>query len=459
MERPEHIVILGFARQGQALARFFSLLGKRVTVSDMRSQESLTSSIDDLALKNVNYVLGGHPLTLLDDCDLLCLSGGVPLDIPVVVEAQKRAIPLSNDAQEFLVRCPAQVIGITGSAGKTTTTTLVNELLKEAGYTTWIGGNIGTPLLTSLPDIQQEHRVVMELSSFQLELMSCSPHIAAVLNITPNHLDRHKTMEAYISAKKHIVAYQNSEDYVVLSQDEPNSMSLVSIAKAQVFTFSGKSVVSSGSYLDGDTLIFRRDNESNKVCKLSDIQLRGQHNILNVLAAISIAHLAGAPLAGMEPVIKRFTGVAHRLEEVRIIKDVLWINDSIATAPERVLAALRAFNQPVVLLAGGRDKDLPWCELAMQILTSVRVMVVFGEAAQLIDAAVKKERDRISRAETKILLQNVIVVKTLDEAVTKAYQVAHPGEVVLLSPGGTSFDAYRDFEERGEHFRKLVCGL
>ena len=459
MVRPEQVVILGFARQGQALARYFSKLGKRVTVSDVRNRQSLASAIDALALENVDYVLGGHPLTLLDDCDLLCLSGGVPLDIPLVVEAKKRFIPLSNDAQEFIAKCPAQVIGITGSAGKTTTTTLVSEILKEAGYTIWVGGNIGVSLINTLPDIQKEDRVVMELSSFQLELMSYSPHIAAVLNITPNHLDRHKTMEAYISAKKNIVVHQQSEDFAVLSQDEPNAMALGSLTKARVFTFSGTKNVSHGSFLKRHMLVFNNGNEIKEVCQLRDVRLRGRHNILNVLAAISIAHLGGAPIERMASVIKNFKGVAHRLEEVRLLKDVLWVNDSIATAPERVLAALKAFNQPVILLAGGRDKDLPWRELAKQVLKSVRVMIVFGEAAQLIDDEMKKVQERVLPESTKQLLQNVFVVTTLDQAVSKAYQVAQPGEVVLLSPGGTSFDAYRDFEERGEHFRQMVCGL
>ena len=226
----QSVVILGLARQGTALARFFAARGADVTISDIRDADKLRAEMAALEEEglSIRYVLGEHPSTLLDDCDLLCLSGGVPLDLPIVAAARERGIPLSNDAQEFVARCPAPIVGITGSAGKTTTTTLVGKMLGAEGFTTWVGGNIGNPLLNELPNIDPDDRVVMELSSFQLDLMSVSPEVAGVLNITPNHLDRHKTMAAYVAAKRNIVAHQGPADVAVLGYDEPNARALAS---------------------------------------------------------------------------------------------------------------------------------------------------------------------------------------------------------------------------------------
>ncbi len=454
-----HVVILGLARQGKALARFYSMKGVRVTISDTRSRDVLAPDIKSLEMCDVNYVLGEHPMALLDDCDLLCLSGGVPLDIPIVLEARSRGIPLSNDAQEFLTRCPAPVVGITGSAGKTTTTTLVGEMLKSTGYTTWVGGNIGNPLINTLPQIKKQDRVVMELSSFQLELMTTSPHVAGVLNITPNHLDRHKTMDAYIAAKRHIVAYQSPDDYAVLGQDDENAWALRSTIPAQVYGFSSAAMIDQGSYMQDDQLILRRDDIEIAVCERNDIRLRGDHNVLNVLAAISLAALVGAPVTAMREAIQAFEGVEHRLEEVRTLDNVMWVNDSIATAPERVQAALASYTEPLILLAGGRDKDLPWADFAGQAIQRVKVMVLFGEAAPLIYGVIKHAMTSALNASLPVLLDEVLVVNDLAEAVAEARYLAVPGDVVVLSPGGTSFDAYRDFAERGMHFRSLVQAL
>jgi len=457
--QPEHVVILGLARQGRALARFYSMMGTRVTVSDTRERQALAPIIKELEMYDINYVLGEHPTALLDDCDVLCLSGGVPLDLPIVMEAQSRGIPLSNDAQEFMARCPAPVVGITGSAGKTTTTTLVGEMLQKTGYATWVGGNIGNPLINTLHEIQKQDRVVMELSSFQLELMTTSPQISGVLNITPNHLDRHKTMDAYIAAKRHIVAHQSPGDFAVLGQEDDNALALHKATPAQIYTFSGISAVNQGSYLQDDTLNLRRDSISTAVCQRRDVRLRGDHNVLNTLAAITLAHLAGASVMAMAEAIKAFEGVEHRLEEVRTINNVLWVNDSIATAPERVLAALASFSEPLVLLAGGRDKNLPWAEFARQVVQRVRVMVLFGEASPLIYGVVLQAMTHAQNTAAPVLLDEIVVVDSLPEAVAKADGKSMPGDVVLLSPGGTSFDAYRDFAERGEYFRRLVHAL
>ncbi len=452
------VVILGLGRQGLALVRFYATQGVRVTVSDSRNATALRAEMAELSGLDVTFVLGEHPVALLDGCDLLCLSGGVSPDLPVVQEARRRSIRVSNDAQEFLVRCPAPVVGITGSAGKTTTTSLVGKMLEASGIRPWVGGNIGNPLINELPAIRPEDRVVMELSSFQLELMEASPQVAGVLNITPNHLDRHKTMDAYIAAKRAIVAHQTVEDVAVLGWDEANARGLSRATPARVRYFSGTGPVSDGAYLEGDRLMLSGLSTGVvDVVGRESIHLRGYHNVLNVLAAMALADAAGATVEGMRYAIEHFEAVAHRLEEVRRHNGVLWINDSIATAPERVLAALEAFDEPLVLLAGGRDKDLPWERFAERVVERVRVLVLFGEAAPLIYGKVAQSREaRQGRAET---LEEVVMAETLEQAVKDAATRARQGEVVLLSPGGTSFDAYRDFAERGIRYRELVQAL
>ena len=479
----KRVVIIGLARQGMALARFLVQAGAEVTVSDLQGEAALADQLAELAGLPIRYVLGKHPLSLLDRADLLCLSGGVPVDIPIVVEAQQRAIPLSNDAQLFLERCPAPVIGITGSAGKTTTTALVGEMYRAAGLRTWVGGNIGNPLIVDLDRIEPDDWVVMELSSFQLEVMTVSPYVAAVLNITPNHLDRHQTMEAYIAAKCNIVAHQKPEDFALLGYDDANARSLALETAAHLLWFSGGAEVDEGAFRTNGELVLRLGvlpppasgglgGVDRVVCHASEVCLRGRHNLLNVLAACVLAGVAGVPVEVMRQVATTFTGVEHRLELVRELEGVRWYDDSIATAPERSLAALRSFEEPIVLLAGGRDKKLPWGEFADEAVRRVRHLVTFGEAGPMIARVVEEGRRRGRGGEetgspssfrdsrfTIRKLEGITQVGTLEEAVEAAARLTRPGEVVLLSPGGTSFDAFRDFAERGNRFKELVWGL
>ncbi len=450
----QHFVVLGLARQGLAVTRWLVEQGARVTASDVKPEADLQAPIDTLRDLDVKFVLGGHPLSLLDDCDVLCLSGGVPIDLPIVIEAQRRGVPLTNDAQLFVERCPAPVIGITGSAGKTTTTTLAGEICKAAHHTTWVGGNIGNPLIGDLAEILPTDRVVMELSSFQLDVMTASPHIAAVLNITPNHLDRHPSMEAYIEAKRHILDFQSFDDIAVLGYDDVIARTLSGRANGYVRFFSRERIVGRGAFLKGDRIIVVQNREE-EACRLGDIQLRGDHNVLNVLAACAITSAAGVDVEAMAQTIREFKGVAHRLQLVRDVNGVPYYDDSIATAPERLMAGVRAFNEPIVLLAGGRDKHLPWEEAAQLIVERVRELIVFGEMADLVEKAVATQ---LNRSDERVLEQ-IHHVNTLAEAVTTAARIARSGEVVLLSPGGTSFDAFKDFAERGDKFQELVHGL
>lgn len=450
-------VILGLARQGKALARFFAEHGIRVTVSDNRTRDVLQAAMAELDDLPIQYVLGEHPFSLLNDCDVCCISGGVPVSLPIVQEAIRRGIPISNDAAEFLKCCPAPVVGITGSAGKTTTTTLVGKMLVESGFATWVGGNIGNPLISDLAQIEPNHHVVMELSSFQLEIMdgpdAVSPQIAGALNITPNHLDRHKTMEAYIAAKRNIVAHQKPDDIAILGYDEPNARALSASTNATVRYFSGHTEVEEGTFLRDNALILRREGHESEVCRREDVRLRGFHNVVNVLAAIALADAAGASIDAIRHAISTFAGVEHRLEEVRRWKGALWINDSIATAPERVMAELDAFEEPLILLAGGRDKDLPWEPFARRVVERVRVLITFGEAKDLIRGHVEQAMHPAAT------LESITTVNTMEDAIKQAANCVQTGDVVLLSPGGTSFDAYRDFAERGERFRTLVHAL
>src|SRR5512143_2329045 len=450
----QHFVVLGLARQGLAVTRWLVEQGAQVTVSNAKPEADLQGPIDTLRDLDVKFVLGGHPLSLLDDCDVLCLSGGVPIDLPIVIEAQRRGIPLTNDAQLFVERCPAPIIGITGSAGKTTTTTLTGEIFKAAYHTTWVGGNIGNPLIGDLAEMLPTDRVVMELSSFQLDVMTVSPHVAAVLNITPNHLDRHASMEAYIEAKRHILDYQSFDDIAVLGYDNDITRALSGRANGYVRFFSREKVVGRGAFSKGDRIIVVHNAEE-EVCRLGDIPLRGDHNVLNVLAACAMTAALGVDVGPMAQAIRDFKGVAHRLQLVRDVNGVKYYDDSIATAPERLMAGVKAFNESIVLLAGGRDKHLPWEEAAQLIVERVRELIVFGEMADGVRGAVEAQLNRTAER----VLEKIQHVATLDEAVTTAARSARSGEVVLLSPGGTSYDAFKDFAERGDKFQELVRGL
>jgi len=456
------VVVLGLARQGMALVRFLAEQGASVTASDVKTADQLAEAIKSLDGVPIKYALGGHPIELLDGCTLLCLSGGVPVDLPIVVEAQKRGIALSNDAQIFVECCPAPVIGITGSAGKTTTTALTGEMLKVSGFKTWVGGNIGNPLIADLGRMAQGDKVVMELSSFQLEVMTSSPHIAAVLNITPNHLDRHPTMEAYIAAKKRILDFQDFGDVTVLGYDDAIARQLAGDARGYVRFFSQQAEVGRGAFVRDGNIVLKQDVEQ-VVCAVRDLKLRGSHNVWNVLAACVLAGAAGADVEAMAQVATSFAGVPHRLQLVRELRGVRYYNDSIATAPERLIAALRSFDEPIVLLCGGRDKHLPWEDAAALIAARVSHVVLFGEMTELIKSQISNvgtvwlKPDEYAKSQISKLEAHD--AGTLENAVKVAAQVARAGDVVLLAPGGTSFDAFKDFAERGDKFAEYVNAL
>ncbi len=453
----KRVLIVGAARQGLALTRFLLRQGAQVTVTDKQSREQLQASIASFEGSSVNWALGSHPLELLEGISLVCVSGGVPLTIPLIQEAYHRGIPVTNDSEIFMQSVKAPVIGITGSAGKTTTTTLVGRMA-AAGVIpprkAWVGGNIGNPLIDMVEQIDAKDLVILELSSFQLEQMTTSPHIAAVLNITPNHLDRHGTMTEYIRAKSHILVHQTKDDIAVLNRDDPESWNLRDQVRGSLISF-GRGLPVTGEtavFMDGENITLLENGKRVVLLNSSAIELRGEHNLLNVLAACAITHAAGLSSEAMKVGLSGFTGVKHRQELVREHNGVCWVNDSIASAPERTIAALNVFSGPLILLLGGRDKNLPWDTLATMVHQRVDHVVIFGESADKIAAAISSpvEGDRLS---------SVVVKRDFIEALEESRRISEPGDVVLLSPGCTSYDAFKDFEERGETFRNWVNGL
>ena len=454
------IVIMGAARQGQALARFFTKRGAQVVLTDTREKEQLSEELAVLENLPVSLDLGGHHPEILDGADLVCVSGGVPLTIPFIQEALIQRKPLSNDSQIFLEECPCMVAGITGSAGKSTTTALAGLMakttfeMKSNRQKAWVGGNIGNPLIDYLDQIGEDDLAIMELSSFQLELMKNSPQVAAVLNITPNHLDRHHSMDAYIDAKSHILWFQKADDIAILNRDDEISWDLVREIKGDLISFGLNKPDSraNGTFVDQDSVWLQIGREKLKMFPVEWIQLRGKHNLYNVLAASAIAAATTLALPAIQSAVEEFQGIPHRLETVRELNGVTWINDSIATAPERTIAALESISEPIVLLLGGRDKDLPWDKLANIVRNKVERVIVFGEAAAIINEAIGPRKPGQ-------YLKSVVTTKDLAEALKTAQIQAQAGEVVLLSPGGTSYDAFKDFEERGQFFRDWVNQL
>lgn len=451
-------MVIGAARQGLAMTRYLLKQGAFVLLTDQKPAQELSSAIKDLPHGNLQLAFGGHPASLLENTDLVIVSGGVPLQLPIIRKAAEKGITISNDSQIFMEQVRANLIGITGSAGKTTTTILVGEIAKIAAHKkqrVWVGGNIGLPLIEQLDEIKRDDWVILELSSFQLDLMLVSPHIAAILNITPNHLDRHINMQAYIQAKAHILDYQTKSDFSILNREDQATWNLLPRVKGNLVTFGFQKPENEvpSTFLSSDNTLCLMEHKNNiQIMPMAEIKLRGKHNLLNALAACAIAYTAGFPIEAIRSGIGSVTGIPHRLEFVREWKKAAWYNDSIATAPERSIAAIHSFQQPLILLLGGRDKKLPWQDLANLVHKRVKHLILFGEAVELIAHAIGP----VNHGDE---LCSVTKCNSLKEAVKAAAELVEAGDVVLLSPAGTSFDEFRDFEERGDSFKKWVKAL
>jgi UDP-N-acetylmuramoylalanine--D-glutamate ligase len=449
----KRVTVLGLGVEGVDLARYLASHGAVVTVSDARSAEQLARRIQELDGLPVRFSLGGHRDEDILTAAKVFVSQGVPLTLPALRAARERGIPISSMTKLFLELCPGAVIGITGSSGKTTTTALIDAMFTICGRRHVVGGNIGVGLLGLLDQITPETWVVLELSHTQLETAERSPHIACVLNVTPNHLDRF-SWEEYTALKLRILQYQKRHDIAVLNLDDEVASSFATEAPGQVVWFSARRVPNGdAAFVREGHIVWRKGAVETKLLSLSDIPLRGAHNVSNVLAAVAVAGTVGLESDAVARAVRGFTPVPHRLELVDRVGGTAYYNDSIATTPERTLAALASFHEPIILLLGGREKNLPLEELARRALVRCRAVVCFGEAASALRAAllgataVVPAPPPIERCET------------LEQAVRAARRHAGPGDVVLLSPACTSYDHYDNFEERGEDFRRVVQGL
>jgi len=438
--------VVGLAREGLALSRFLLSVGAEVVATDDRPLEALSPEARILAQGDITVLAGGLAEAVLE-ASYLFVSPGVPLELPLLGRARAAGLPLWNEPGLLLALCPAATFGVTGSSGKSTTASLAAAILREDDGRAYLGGNIGQPLIEKVGGMAPGDRVVLELSSFQLELVRHSPRYALVTNITPNHLDRHATMDAYVEAKRGIYCHQQRDDLLVLNADDEWSERLATEAPGQVAWFSTGSEVAQGACLDGDEVVLCAGAARERVCRTGDLRLRGEHNVANVLAAAALTHAAGVRTEAIRAAVTSFAGLAHRLELVAAVEGVTYVNDSIATTPERSAAGLRAIETPIILLAGGRDKHLPWEGWIEEARQRAKSVVVFGEVGRMLVRRLAEAGVAVSAA------------GTMREAVNLARELAGPGDTVLLSPGGTSFDEFRDFEERGNRFRDWVLSM
>ncbi len=439
--------VVGLGREGLSLVRYLAGRGGRVIAADRKGPIELGPALRAVADLPVELVLGRNEANDLLAAQVVYLSPGVPLDAPWVVRLREAGRRISSLTELFLGGCPAFTVGVTGSCGKSTTTALVGRMLEDTGFTTWVGGNIGRPLLDWLSLIQPDDRVVLELSSFQLEPGPPSPRVAVVLNLFPDHLDRHPSFEAYAAAKKQILLKQRPGDWAVLNADDPVVAGFAADAPGRVAWFGlGPPAGTPGAGIRAGRLRLRtRTRDEVDLLNIDDLRLPGQHNVYNCLAAALAAYLAGATVSSIRRVLSRFRPLPHRLELVGEAGGVRFINDSIATSPARAAAGIRAAPGPVILLAGGKPKGLPLEPLVEAAQEKCRLVIPYGQAGPQVHAA---------------LVAGGVPVEDpwpgLADAFRRATEVARPGDVVLLSPAHASFDEFRDFEHRGEVFRALV---
>ena len=440
------VSVIGIGISNRPLIDFLLDCGALVTAHDKKTEEQLGETAQDLKQRGVKLVLGEHYLD--DVCgEVVFRTPGLRYDHPGLVKAQKNGAIITSEMEAFMKLCPAKIIAITGSDGKTTTTTLIYNMLQEAGFHTYLGGNIGTPLLSRVGEMCETDYVVLELSSFQLHTMQQSPHIAVVTNITPNHLDYHTNYQEYIDAKKNIFSHQSKGDIAVFNLDNEITSGFVKEAAGHALTFS-KTCQSADVYFDGKEIYAA----GKKMLSASDIKIPGSHNVENYMTAIgAVKDLV--PQSAIVTVAKTFGGVPHRIELVRELDGVKYYNSSIDSSPNRTMNTLRVFTQPVVLIAGGKDKGIPYAEIGKPILDHVKALILIGATSQVIYDAVQAEMVRQNK-EIPVYFET-----EYKEAVRHAKDVAEAGDVVLLSSASTSFDMFRNFEERGNLFKELVNKL
>lgn len=445
----KRVLVVGAGKSGISAARFLRERGAKVTISDSRSAAALAGEIPALMDAGIMVEAGGHGLLTFRRQDLIVVSPGVPMDTPEVKQVMALGMPVIGELELASRFLQGQVIAITGSNGKTTTTTLVGEILKRAGMETLVGGNIGLPVIELIGESRPETWSVLEVSSFQLETVEeFRPRVAAVLNITPDHLDRHKTFAIYAAAKARITERQDAEDFLVLNGENKDSQMVAAKSRAQVFWFSARRPIKQGAFVHGESIVFlpTEGGKAEPVMPVSEIKLKGAHNVENVLAAVTIARLAGAAGEAIRAAVGAFQAVEHRLELVRVRDGVEFYNDSKATNVDAAIKAVEAFAGGVHLILGGKDKDSDYAEMAPLLRERVKVVYTIGSAAEKI----RGQLDGVVK---------MVEAGTLDAAVREAAVAATPGDVVLLAPACSSFDQFENYEHRGRAFRELVAAL
>lgn len=444
--RGKRVLVYSLGIEGRDLARWLLANDARVTISDTRTDAALAAA-GATAPEGVERVVTGEGLLDPAGFHLVAVSQSVLRYNPALARARELGIPVTSQMRLFLQLCPGRVVGITGSSGKSTTTALVGAIAAESGEPFIVGGNIGEALLGRLDEITPSTNVILEISHTQLQYTDRSPAIAAVTNITPNHLDQF-SWDEYVGLKRNIIAHQHREDVAILNADDHTSRALMASVRGRLVRTSTLSEPEGdGAWADHDDVVARHGNRTTALIRRADIRLRGAHNLSNVVMACAIASEAGLPAVAIARGVAGFKGVPHRLEVVGRAGGAVWVNDSIATSPERTIAGLRAFTEPVVLLLGGREKNLPLDQLQALVAERCRAVICFGEAGPFFHDAIRRT------------LPVAQLVESMDDAVAAAAAVAQAGDVVLLSPAGTSFDAYPNFEARGEAFRRLVAAL
>jgi UDP-N-acetylmuramoylalanine--D-glutamate ligase len=443
------VLVVGLGKSGMAAALFLRHHGAKVTVSDVRSAEDLAKEIPALLEEGIMVEAGGHGLLTFRRQDLIVVSPGVPLDTPELVQSQALGLPVIGELELAARFLKGKMLAVTGSNGKTTTTTLLGEILAAGGLPTLVGGNIGVPVITLVDSSTDESWSVLEVSSFQLEsTVQFHPAISVILNITPDHLDRYKTFEDYARAKERIFADQNEQDCLVLNADNPRAAQAASRSKAGVYWFSAKHPVTQGAWVETGNVVYRPTEGAvtEKVMPLRGIHLKGAHNVENVLAAVVAARQAGVTVELIRAAVEKFHAVEHRLEYVATRKGVEFYNDSKATNVDATAKAVAAFPSGIHLILGGKDKGFPYTVLTPLLRERVRAVYTIGVAAAKIEAD----------------LRGVVPIhscETLDKALHAATSAAQPGEVVLLAPACSSYDQFDNYEQRGSVFKQLVQEL
>ena len=439
------VAVVGIGVSNIPLINFLVKLGANVTGFDIKSEEALGDIAVDFKKKGVKLQLGEGYLDNLTGYEVVFKTPSMRIDCDALVRAKQEGAYITSEMEEFVRYCKGKIYAITGSDGKTTTTTIVSKLLEAEGYKTWVGGNIGTPLFSNIEEIEENHMVVLELSSFQLMTMNLPVDVAIVTNLAPNHLDMHKDMQEYIDSKKNIFLYQDSNNVLVLNRENDITYGFEKEAKAKVREFSSMRVLENGAYFNDGILYL----EGNEVCKKEDIVIKGMHNVENYLAAF-IATKDDVKIETMKKVAESFSGVEHRCELVREIDGVKYYNDSIASSPTRTLAGLFAFERKVILIAGGYDKHIPFEPLAEEGYEFIKELILLGDTKYLIKEAFEK-----LKLEKNINIP-IVMVESLEEAVSKAKEIASEGDIVTLSPACASFDMYPNFAVRGNKFKEIV---